>query len=379
MQQEEKQKLVEKYFRNTASFEERQKLHEFYHSQNLNDVEWDFLNEEDEDALQSRIYEEIKAKTVDVTEKSNPQLWTWVGIAASFLVIILAGLYYYPGKPTEVLIAKEPIIVEDILPGGNKAILTLSDGSKIVLDDKKNGILTEQDGVTVAKAADGQLVYTFTGKKKHVNALYNAIETPVGGQYQVNLPDGSKVWLNSSSLLRFPALFSGNTREVELRGEAYFEIAADQTMPFIVNSGNQSVKVLGTHFNINAYTDEPSINTTLLEGSVLVSELGNNRSVFLKPGEQSIITDDIRVVKVDIQTAVAWKDGFFQFNGADIGTIMRQLGRWYGISVRHEGKISQQKYDGAINRKLTLLQALELLEKSQIHSKLEGREVIVMP
>lgn len=379
MQQEEKQKLAEKYLRNTASPEERQKLHEFYHSQNLNDAEWDFFNE-DEDTLQSRIYEEIKAKTVDVTGKPNRQLWTWAGIAASFLVVILLGLYYYPGKPEEVLIAKEPVIEEqDILPGGNKATLILSDGSKIVLDNKTNGILTEQDGVTVEKAADGQLVYTFTGNKKHADAQYNTIETPVGGQYQLNLPDGSKVWLNSSSVLRFPTLFLGNSREVELKGEAYFEIARDEKMPFIVNSGNQSVKVIGTHFNVNAYSDEPAIKTTLLEGSVSVSELEKKQSVILKPGEQSIITNNIKVVKVDVQSAIAWKEGFFQFADTDIETVMRQLGRWYGISVRTEGNVSKQKYAGAIDKNLTLLEVLNLLEKSQIHFKLEGKEVVVMP
>ncbi len=211
-------------------------------------------------------------------------------------------------------------------------------------------------------------------------AYYNTIETPVGGKFQLNLADGSKVWLNSASSLRFPVRFTDDTREVELKGEAYFEVSEDIHKKFTVHSGNQSVEVLGTHFNINAYTDEPAITTTLIEGKVRVIELSTKESQILKPGEQSRVDRNIKIQRtIDTQTEVAWKDGYFYFENAPIETVMRQLGRWYGVTTRYEGQLPEHHFAGAISTNLTLLEVLGILEKSNVHFRLEGKEVIVMP
>jgi len=195
----------------------------------------------------------------------------------------------------------------------------------------------------------------------------------------LNLADGSKVWLNSSSSIRFPIFFSENNREVELKGEAYFEVSKDYNRKFSVRSGIQTVEVLGTQFNINAYSDEKSIKTTLFEGEIRVIDLKTNDSKLLKPGEQSNVDQSIQVRRIDTQTEIAWKEGYFHFKKADIETVMRHLGRWYGVTARYEGNLPEHHFSGAISNSLTLLEVLEILEKSDIHFSLDGKEVVVMP
>ncbi|HQS51062.1 MAG: hypothetical protein B7X75_06950, partial [Sphingobacteriales bacterium 39-40-5] len=277
--------------------------------------------------------------------------------------------------------------VKDIQPGGIKAILTLSDGKKIVLDDSQNGVVINQGGIKIHKNSKGIIEYTLSksaneqnlSERREIQTVYNTIQTPVGGKFQLNLADGSKVWLNSASSLRFPVFFAGDTREVELKGEAYFEVSKNEDKKFSVRSGNQTVEVLGTHFNINAYSDEPSITTTLIEGAVRVIELNSKKSQILKPGEQSKVNWDIKIQKKDTQAEVAWKEGYFYFENASIETVMRQLGRWYGITARYEAALPEHHFEGAIATNLTLLEVLEILQKSNIHFRLEGKEVVVMP
>jgi ferric-dicitrate binding protein FerR (iron transport regulator) len=278
-------------------------------------------------------------------------------------------------------------VVNDIQPGGIKAILTLSDGKKIVLDDSQNGVVLNQGGIKIHKNSQGVIEYTLIEsdnqksktEMQEIQTVYNTIQTPVGGKFQLNLADGSKVWLNSASSLRFPVFLAGDTREVELKGEAYFEVSKNVDKKFSVRSGNQTVEVLGTHFNINAYSDEPSITTTLIEGAVRVIELNSKKSQILRPGEQSKVDREIRIQKKDTQAEVAWKDGYFYFENASIETVMRQLGRWYGITARYESALPEHHFEGAIATNLTLLEVLEILQKSNIHFRLEGKEVVVMP
>ena len=210
---------------------------------------------------------------------------------------------------------------------------------------------------------------------------YNTITTLRGGQYQVILPDGTKVWLNAASSLKYPTEFRGKERNVELTGEAYFEVAKNATMPFHVQSAGQTVRVLGTHFNINAYEDEGVIKTTLLEGSIQITY--QQAKVLIKPGEQARVVagspDKIIVDEnADTDGAVAWKDGYFQFNHADIRTVMRQISRWYDVTVKYEGSVSSKDFGGAIERNLKLSQVLHILEKSQVHFVINGKEVVVL-
>lgn len=266
----------------------------------------------------------------------------------------------------------------DIQPGGNKAVLTLADGSTIVLNDAKNGVLTHQGNTKVIKQ-NGKLDYNASGSEAN-KIMYNTISTPRGGQYRVELPDGSEVWLNAASSLRFPTAFAGKERRVEITGEVYFEVAKNKAMPFIVSVNGAEIQVLGTHFDVMAYNDEPAFKTTLLEGSVKFVKDGNY--TMLKPGQQSQLTKSgqLKVVSnVNLTTEVAWKNGFFDFEGLDFEIIARQLSRWYNVEVIYNRKIDDLFYAKIPrNTKLSdVLKALELTGK--VHFEIEGTKIIVLP
>ena len=269
-----------------------------------------------------------KAPVYEMWTRIKP-LYKWVAA----VVLIVCGLWFLAGRDRAPSIAVTPK-TEDIAPGGDKAILTLADGTKVVLDTAGNGAITRQGNVTVIKL-NGQLAYQPSTLTSTSTLTYNTISTPRGGQYQLVLADGSKVWLNAASSLRFPTAFAGKERRVEVTGEAYFEVAHDAAMPFIVQRGEAEVKVLGTHFNINGYEDEPSLKITLLEGKVRVSS--RDQTAVLKPGQQAQLqTTNSKLQttnQVDIDEVVAWKNGLFQFEQADIKTIMRQVARWYNVDV----------------------------------------------
>ncbi|WP_276361663.1 FecR family protein [Daejeonella sp. H1SJ63] len=409
--EERYQELAAKWLNNTISSSEAEEFAQWYNSAQTDEISLPDDYAANEDALKSRIFDVINEHISPVEMVSGNNFRKWYAAAAVITVLLAAGLYFYSDKPNVQNLVSEPVKVEsfkseksliitkkseknvdlitqrDIEPGEDKAILILGDGTKIILDDAQNGILANQGGNSVLKAAEGELIYSFTEElvaksadKSAEQIIYNTIETPKGGKFQVRLPDGSKVWLNAASSLRFPTNFAASKRQVELKGEAYFEVAHDESKLFEVNTRNQIVQVLGTHFNINAYADEPSVNTTLLEGSVRVSDVRTNISQLLKPGEQSQLTERIEVVNVkNTAEAVAWKEGYFQFNEADIETVMRQIERWYDVTVRYEGEIPLYRFGGEIERSLSLLQVLKILEKTKVHFRLEGREVIVMP
>jgi transmembrane sensor len=406
------QELAEKWLNNTISPQENEEFLQWYNNGQENDiyVPRDYADSDQE--LKRRIFAEINQSISEPVTSSSYRVQSWFAAAAVIIAFFAAGLYFSsetkeikqyvadkvisepkmvsPLKrisPVSEIEDQKSVMVNDIEAGENKAILTLGDGSKIILDDAKNGILANQGGNSVLKAAEGEVIYSFLSEVKdpptvdeHTAVIYNTIETPKGGKFQIKLPDGSKVWLNAASSLRFPTVFNGSKRQVELKGEAYFEVSPDKSKIFEVNTRNQVVQVLGTHFNINAYLDEPTVNTTLLEGSVRVSDLRTNISQLLKPGEQSQLSEQIEVINLkNTNEAVAWKEGYFQFDEADIKTVMRQIERWYDVSVVYEGDLPNYRFGGEIERNLSLLQVLKVLEKTKVHFRLEGREVIVMP
>ncbi len=314
----------------------------------------------------------------------------WWRVAAAVIIILGAGSYLWFNYPTNTSkeIVRSGAVQEppkDIQPGGNKAVLTLADGSQIALDSTANGRLATQGNSEVIKLSNGQLAYKGTGDNKG-EVLYNTMSTPRGGQYSLILPDGSKVWLNAISSIRYPAAFKGSERNVEITGEAYFEVAKDHAHPFKVSvhspSGKESmqVEVLGTHFNINAYSDEPLANTTLLEGSVKVTAAAG--STIIKPGQQAQVNDEGNIkIDPDINTAdvMAWKDGYFTFRDTDLETIMRQIMRWYDVEVKYEdNNIPNRYFTAEVSRNKTLSGVLKILEQSNIHFKLEGRILTVM-
>lgn len=265
-----------------------------------------------------------------------------------------------------------------LIPGGNKAVLKLADGSTIGLDTAANGSLAEQGSIRVLKLDNGQLAYRGANESTG-EVLYNTIITPRGGQYQVVLADGSKVWLNAASSLRFPTAFTGSERTVELTGEGYFEVSKNLSLPFKVNiTGKGEVEVLGTHFNINAYEDESSSRITLLEGSVKVKQ-GAAVQV-LKPGQQAQLTDRVKVITgVDLEEVMAWKNGRFFFNKTDVQATMRQLARWYDAEVKYEGAV-EGFFNGSISRSESIAKVLRLLQLTdEVQFSIEGKTIVVKP
>ncbi len=314
-------------------------------------------------------------------------------IAAASILLIAASTVYFLRKQTvtKTLLTTSNITkrVDDIFPGGNKAILTLTNGAKVMLDSMKNGSRTQQGNTKVIKLGSGQLAYeAFSGPSKggKREISYNTITTPRGGQYQVILPDGSKVWLNAASSLHFPTAFSGKERKVEVSGEAYFEIAKNASTPFTVHISSShgqdggTVEVLGTHFNINAYEDESSIKTTLLEGAVKIFK--DNETMILSPGEQAAVNKngEIKLVKnTDVDEAVAWKNGLFEFDGNDIQSVMRQISRWYDVDVKYKSTTSAH-FLGTISRNVNASEVLKMLEMTgEVHFRIEGKSITVLP
>jgi transmembrane sensor len=353
---------------------------------------WETLLEEQSDHsskyhnLISRIEESIdKTETpvVPLYRKKEVKhfLLNWKVVAASVIVIVACGVsLYYSGKnsfnSTVSNVAKN-----DIKPGGNNAVLILADGSKVDLNGIANGEVASQAGIKIVKSAGGQLIYTVVKNGEPANlGLFNTIKTPIGGQYRVNLPDGSRIWLNAASSLRYPVTFGSDERRVELVGEAYFEIAKDKTKPFLVVSNRQTVEVLGTHFNVNSYEDEDNTKTTLLEGSVKVFTAVNRKNIILNPGQQSQVNaGGINVKDVDASDAAAWKDGYFVFNAETIPSAMRKIARWYGLEVSYEGDINDKDLAGSTSRSTNVSEVLKTLELTGlVHFKLDGRKIKVI-
>jgi len=304
----------------------------------------------------------------------------WMMAAAALLVFGTAFYLYNWSVKKSPVIATLPI-THDLAPGTNKATLTLADGTTIDLDAARNGVLGQQGKTRLIKSRNEQLVYQPDGQNE--GAQYNLLTTPRGGQYQLQLPDGSKVWLNAATSLRYPTSFTGGDRIVELKGEAYFEIKTDATRPFtvkVLRGGTAEteplkVEVLGTHFNIMDYDEEPAISTTLLEGLVRVSKGAHN--VLVRPGQQARLSggDELRVMAADTEEAVAWKEGMFRFKDAGIGDVMRQLARWYDVEVVYVNGIPRDRFQGEMYRNVNASKILKVLEASGVHFTVEGRKI----
>lgn len=297
---------------------------------------------------------------------------TWFRYAAILLLIAGTATFFFlnnrPQKETARTLgnAKQA----DIMPGGNKAVLTLADGTTILLDSAIKGKLADQGNTDVVKPDEGKLVYTPGAVASAVKGqlAYNTVSTPNGGQYQVILPDGTRVWLNAASSIRFPVVF-GKERSIEVTGEAYLEVIADKSRSFIVKAGEERIQVLGTSFNVNAYSNEPAVRTSLLEGSVKVNNL------LLKPGQAC---SNGMIATTDTEQDIAWKNGLFNFEGSDIRTIMRQLERWYDVDVKYEGNVPDIRFVGKIYRKVPLSYVLEMLEKMGVQFRTTGKTITIV-
>lgn len=307
--------------------------------------------------------------------------WYRYTVAASIIIFLTAGGYFLIHKKNEDRASKQPIA--KVEKGLNKAILTLANGKKIDLSDAKSGNLVKEAGLKIYKDKQGRLTYVAQGAADHDASQpisYNTTETPRGGQWHLILADGTNVWLNAASSIHYPTRFTGGERDVELTGEAYFEVAKNKDMPFIVKTNNTTIKVLGTHFNVNTY-ESTNTKTTLLEGSIQASN--NSSTILLKPGQQAITksnTSAIQIKNVNTYESVAWRNGYFIFRNDNIVNIMNQLIRWYDIDVVYHGDVEQKKFDGTYSNSKDITELLNALEQTgTIHFKIAGRRVTVMP
>lgn len=383
--------LLDRYMNKEASEMETHELLDYIddplNAQQVKEVLEDVLNQETEehalsDYRQRLILDHIFDHQSLPEKKFKHPVLRWVKLAAAILLFILPGIYFLKTnqpKPVALTAIVKPKQI-DVQPGGNKAILILGDGSKIVLDSAQNGVLAQQGNTKIVKLANGRITYNKTTTSVAA-PLYNTMTTPRGGKYDLQLSDGTKVWLNSSSSISYPITFSGSDRKVSITGEAYFEVAKNKKMPFKINvNGQEEVQVLGTHFNIMAYSDEATVKTTLLEGSVKI--IKNKLTGMLKPGQQAQLSTDGKlsiINNADINAVMAWKNGQTLFVNEDIKTIMRRVSRWYDIDVEYQGDVPPRLFTGGISRESNLSILLKVLELNKIHFKIVGKKLIVIP
>lgn len=364
--------LLEKYHNGELTETEKALVETWYLQYNDQNAQVDFVQ------LKKDEQESLDALLSQIAPVKVKRLWPKYAVAASLLIGIALVYFLRVAKPPqEQQIAESNI--HEISPGGNRATLILANGQQIILSQAQNGKIASQGNIQVSKISSGQIVYSASaGNKPLTGNVYNTAITPRGGQFAFTLADGTRVWLDAASSLKFPVTFNGNERKVELTGEAYFEVAHNAAEPFRVVVAGQTVEDLGTEFNINAYADEAVVKTTLLHGSVKVSSAG--KSDILKPGQQSQLKDGVISVNndADLDEAVAWKNGLFYFKDADVKTIMRQMSRWYDADVTYEDNLPERQFSGEISRNINASQLLDILSFKKVHFKIEGKKIIIM-
>jgi transmembrane sensor len=394
MNKEHLLQLLHKYFNNTIEQEECKEL-------------FQYIDEGDKDILSDAVdellfqdggevnFDNLQAENIFKRISADPRFaghqyakWyqsRWLKVAAILLVSLSFGIYFNfftvkTHNNVQVTYSAPVQALTPIVPGSSKAILTLANGQRIPLNSTTNEEISRQAGINISKNKDGQVFcyasVASTGKQPTINR----IETPKGGEFQIVLADGTKVWLNSASSLTFPDSFSGDKREVKLTGEGYFEVAKDRKKKFLVNANDATIEVLGTHFNISSYQDEGSILTTLLEGSVKLSK--NNNHVILKPGQQASVAhtaSQIKVSEIDVAEVMAWKNGIFFFKREDVKSVMKKVARWYDIEVEYRGNMQGKVLQGTISRFENIEKLMNAFELTgALHYKIEGRRVIIM-
>lgn len=334
---------------------------------------------------------ELRSEEAAVKSMHNGKfIWVWIAAAIALVLIMLTTFrFFYDKVSHQKLAATKKKQIQDVVPPDiNRATITLGNGRVVALDTLTSGILAMQGKVNVVKAGDGQVTYKGpVGKEGIGEVVYNTLTNPRGSKIvSIGLSDGTKVWLNNESILRYPVVFNGNERKVELTGEAYFEVASSiiksgNKKSFVVVANKATIEVLGTHFNVNNYLDESATKVTLLEGSVKVNVKDKEQSVILKPGEQTAVSKSAQPshpISVQTEEVIAWKNNTFYFDGENLKTIMKQLARYYNVEVEYEGDTPDKKFGGMINRNKNLTEVLSVLELSGVHFRVEGKKIIVL-
>lgn len=375
------EELIHRYTLNTCSEEERAMV-ESWHIQDLSKSTY-LPSRKDISLVNIRMANRLNIYIQTGNKKQKIfRLWQPIVIAASLLfgISILTFLYIEKISFSPFIIQKSvTATLPDILPGGYKAILTLHNGRKIQLDDKEKREIILEKNVNISRESGGKIIYQNFANAQRTQ-LTNTLETPRGGQYQLVLPDGTKVWLNASSTFTYPTIFTGKERLVKLTGEAFFEVSKDPHRPFKVQSNDQTVEVLGTHFNISAYPEEHNTRTTLVEGKVRIYNRSASR--IIKPGQEALIKANnhgILIAEADIEKSMAWKNNEFAFNGEDLKSIMRSIARWYDVDILYQGYSDTTRYWGTVSRSKDISAVLKMLESTgKIKFKIEGRRIIAM-
>ncbi len=373
-----------KYNNKTATPEEKREVEAWYETVNGEEA---VHTVEEAAQIKAEIFNRIKSRIEAKKEvpviKNRFKIGTAFWAKAAVLCLVFAaGAFYYLHKNKSISFASFAKVKQGtIKPGDNNAVLTLADGSTIALNEVANGQIGHQSGASITKTKNGELVYSFAENTNTQSTAINMVSTPKGGQYHLVLADGTDVWLNANSSIRFPAAFTGSERKVEITGEVYFEVFKNKAKPFIVSTNQAEIKVLGTHFNVNAYDDEAFEKTTLLEGAIELKR-GTDKAL-LSPGLQASLSKSSSHIAVreidDLDAIVAWKNGYFQFDRADLQSVMRQVSRWYNVSVSYKGPILNKEYSGKIPRRTTAEKLIEMLHYSGINCTIENNQITVKP
>jgi transmembrane sensor len=386
------EELFNRYYQGLATASEKEELMAFIRSTKDNAVLEKFLKngwgnlDLEENIFTAKKSNAMLSSILDSAPKEEKETkivsmgWLRYASAAAIFILIGLGIWWKIASDpaTEIAQTAQPK-TEDVKPGGAKALLTLSDGSAIELASAKSGFLTRQGAAEVSKSQDGVLVYNAKPGNATAKININTLATPKGGQYEMLLPDGSKVWLNASSSIRFPSVFPASERRVEITGEAYFEVAKDKNRPFRVKFNKSEVQVLGTSFNIMAYPEEGPSKTTLVEGSVYIRNVNQNTK--LRPGQQAAVlpTGKIKTQYIALDEAIAWKNGMFYFKDAGIEEVMRQLSRWYDVEIFYSGKIPVRQFTGRVSRNVNLSEVSGMLRYAGVNCHIEGSKMIIDP
>lgn len=369
MQEKDFQELLQKYQSGLLTAAEKAAVEQWYIDNHAVDPGIESID------LEAAQQQSLQALHLQIQPVKTVRLWPRIAAAAAVALMLIAGGYLYFNYSAPTQTADTPTTIK---PGKQSATLTLADGSKIVLSDAVNGELAKEAGVSISKTADGQVVYEVKEAQTANSNAINTLTTAKGETYELKLPDGTIVWLNAASTIKYPAsLASQSQRRVEISGEAYFKVAQDQSHPFIVKTAQQEILVLGTEFNINSYADEPGTTTTLKSGSVKVS--GITEQYILKPGEQSVLQNGrLTTGQANMAETLAWREGYFNFNNENIQSIMRKIARWYDVEITFEGKITSEGFNGAISRYKDINKIIELLQSTgAAHFTIEGRKITV--
>ncbi|MFT3749579.1 MAG: DUF4974 domain-containing protein [Agriterribacter sp.] len=394
------QELLKRYNEGTATVAEQEIIEQWLEENKIENNEWMQIDVERREYLVKEIQSDLLHYITEKENTYNGSVYPWYRrfyfhlAAASVLILFIVGGWYYTNKrkeKPEMVKTEKETMPREVMPGTNKAVLTLADGGTVELNDAANGVLASQGNTEIRKQGS-ELVYDQQNNTTIKIPAFNMLTTPRGGQYNLVLPDGTRVWLNAASSIKYPVAFTADTRMVEVKGEVYFEVAqlnnGGKKIPFQVKVFAENgeakglVEVMGTHFNINAYSEESTVNTTLLEGRVKVSTAAYpGENIVLTVAQQARISNDKSSIKVlnnvNTEEVVAWKNGLFMMKKADIPVVLRQLARWYDVDIVYSNGMPEGKITGDIPRNMPLTEVLKVMQLSGVKCKAENRKIIV--